>query len=1173
MALKTIFITTTGAGSFTIPADWTSVNSIHVLGAGAGGKTGAAAASGGGGAGQYRTITNITKTPGASITISVGAAGGAGANGGNTWWDGASFNTGTVNAQGGQTTATGTGGVGGSTGTGGSGNNGGPGGVGPTGTSGGGAGGGAAGPGGVGGTGGDGRTGGGGNDFGGSGGGGAGSSAAGGNGAAGTTSAGAVGTGGATGGGDGGAGGQGSGVAPSTSSPAPYLWTSTHATDAITPSVATARPGGGAGGGGSAAASAGGAANAAGQYGGGGGGANNGTAGQGANGIIVVTYETESRIDSWGQPPRQPDPRGISLAKAMAVVTAASGLFAPLPVPSRAVVSWAQLTGITGGSAVAPETVTVDKWYRPLAEPTLRKGLSAAVVASSGDTAPAFTPETVKIDWHRPLSEPSVKKTVLSTATTSASGSFAPVLTPSDIKIDWHRPLSEPVLRTGLKTAQQLDFAAPVFVNLYLDWHRPLAEPVLRGGLKTSQQDAYTAPVFVPLEDFDWFNALTEPSVKGRSLATASRPALTWSGFTPAGAEEITVDKWLAKLSEPIRSRALATAQQNAWAGPVFTPPIAFGWYRPLTEPPKGLDLPAHAQSAFFWSEYAPAVAPGVGTGLASVVGGPPPQVKTLLYPSRHEPVPVIASETVTLDKWFSPLAQPTRRKPGPSLGSVTNIVPWLSAPVLTWTGDQADNTPDFDIEFDDSADEGAVITLQIDDDINFGSPATYTDTLDAGEVSAGEVILATADLAVGTYYARARVTDGGIDSAWSNTEIVTVISAVSSWSGPIAKPPRGLSFPVHAQDASFWSGFTPTAEIVTVDKWFAPLSSPVRTRTLATAQQDALFWSGFTPSGEVVTVDKWYAPLSGPVRTRILATAQHNAIAGPLFVPLEDFDWYRSLSEPPKPKAQLATAAQPSYVAPVFTPPSLDWHRPLAEPPRAATLARALHPAIAAPAFTPAISTDWHLQQNEPPKPRLSLPVVQQDAFFWSGFTEAPSEIVTVDKWLRPLSEPVRFRQGLAAPQQDPLAWSGFTPAPSFDWFAPLSEPPKPRRGQFVFEQIALAWSTFTPPPSYAWFVPLALPPKKNVLPVSEQRAFAWGPFAPVAEVTNLGKWYRPLSEPVRVRLGLRVGDQQYLAFVKAEPFEGTSVAAELSILTDDKRILVFALEMYPGPSPDRVA
>jgi hypothetical protein len=285
VANKVIFITATGAGTWTVPADWnSSSNSIEVIGGGGGGRTAASAGAGGGGGGQYRKLTNIVKSPSTVINLAVGAGAAAGANGGDTFWDGTTFAGAALSAQGGLGATSATGALGGSTGTGGTGANGGQGGLGGATAFTGGGGGGAAGPGGVGGTGGAGDNSASGADFGGGGGSGAGTSSAGGTGGAGTTSAGLGGTN-ANGGGQGGDGGSGAGTACLVNS----TWTSTHLPDATTVSTVTKSTGGGGGGGGSAAG-AGGSALVTNAHGGGGGGAGNGTAGSGGDGLIVIRY-------------------------------------------------------------------------------------------------------------------------------------------------------------------------------------------------------------------------------------------------------------------------------------------------------------------------------------------------------------------------------------------------------------------------------------------------------------------------------------------------------------------------------------------------------------------------------------------------------------------------------------------------------------------------------------------------------------------------------------------------------------------------------------------------------------------------------------------------------------------------------------------------------------------
>lgn len=286
-AITTLYLTTTGAGVQTIPADFASLFSVETIAAGAG----SASFGAGPGAGAYAKITATTTPLAANSNINYGiGAGGNAAAGGDTWWNATSLANAVslgsavaCAAQGGQPNVSSTPGVGGAaassvgaikysggaggntnTANGGGGGAGGPFGAGAKGGNGGnGAGFGAGGGGGSGGgsqpsqsgstTGGS-----GGNSAyglgGGAGSGTAGSAAAGSRGGGG---AGAVGTGGATPGGNGGNG---------------IEWDSTH--------------GSGAGGGAAVGSASGGTA---GLYGAGGGGR---TSALGAQGIIRFAYKT-----------------------------------------------------------------------------------------------------------------------------------------------------------------------------------------------------------------------------------------------------------------------------------------------------------------------------------------------------------------------------------------------------------------------------------------------------------------------------------------------------------------------------------------------------------------------------------------------------------------------------------------------------------------------------------------------------------------------------------------------------------------------------------------------------------------------------------------------------------------------------------------------------------------
>ena len=90
--------TTTGAGTWTVPAGVTSV-SVVCIGGGAKGILSDSAANGGGGGG-LRWYNNLTVTPGSTINLSIGA--GTATTGGDTWFNGTSIGTASVYAQGGQ---------------------------------------------------------------------------------------------------------------------------------------------------------------------------------------------------------------------------------------------------------------------------------------------------------------------------------------------------------------------------------------------------------------------------------------------------------------------------------------------------------------------------------------------------------------------------------------------------------------------------------------------------------------------------------------------------------------------------------------------------------------------------------------------------------------------------------------------------------------------------------------------------------------------------------------------------------------------------------------------------------------------------------------------------------------------------------------------------------------
>jgi alpha-tubulin suppressor-like RCC1 family protein len=294
MARKTVFITTTGAGTFTVPPDFASFVSVEAIGGGGGARLGAN--SGGSGGGAYSRSTTITGlAAGTLVYCNVGAGGTSAAtpgNGGDSWFSlinaapaASASGANGILAKGGTAATSSTGAAGGvsTSGAGDVRNSGGNGGNASSGTGGGG---GAGGPGGIGGNAAAGTV-----TAGGGGGGGANLTNPGGNASGGTGGNGGGGTGGGSQGTSGGAGtaGTGGGGGGATSTFGGNGGTGSYWTQ--TSDGAKAGSGGGGGGADGGATTDGGAGA---NYGGGSSGSPDDPR-DGGQGIIVFTYDTDGK--------------------------------------------------------------------------------------------------------------------------------------------------------------------------------------------------------------------------------------------------------------------------------------------------------------------------------------------------------------------------------------------------------------------------------------------------------------------------------------------------------------------------------------------------------------------------------------------------------------------------------------------------------------------------------------------------------------------------------------------------------------------------------------------------------------------------------------------------------------------------------------------------------------
>ena len=252
-----------------------------------------------------------------------------------------------------------------------------------------------------------------------------------------------------------------------------------------------------------------------------------------------------------------------------------------------------------------PTTLEKDieaRWHQPLATPAAhlaRPALAAAIIAGSlfwsGHT-PEPPAETVTLDkYQRPLSEPVRVPPRLGEGLQQALAFVAPAPDAASGG-RWLQPLAEPVrvkprLVEGLQ--QSLALVQPVPLPDAQPpslWQRPLAEPVrVPQRLAEAQQQALLVDpaAFTTPGRERWFVPLAEP-VRTHTLGVALQQSLAWYPSTPAPSEVVTVDKWLRPFAEPVRSqpRLPEALQQSLPIDPAgFTTAGRERWFVPLSEP------------------------------------------------------------------------------------------------------------------------------------------------------------------------------------------------------------------------------------------------------------------------------------------------------------------------------------------------------------------------------------------------------------------------------------------------------------------------------------------------------------------------------------------------------------------------------------------------------------
>jgi hypothetical protein len=367
----------------------------------------------------------------------------------------------------------------------------------------------------------------------------------------------------------------------------------------------------------------------------------------------------------------------------------------------------------------------------------------------------------------------------------------------------------------------------------------------------------------------------------------------------------------------------------------------------------------------------------------------------------------------------------------------------------------------------------------------------------------------------------------------------------VDKWLQPWSTPPGAKKGLQTNQQQTYTAPFFFTAEIITLDKWYSYWRDPAKPKvTLVTAGQQTTAYVGSDPF-EVVTEDKWFQPLAEPVRQKqgLSVTNQIAPDFWSTFTPTQETvtvdKWLNPFAEPVRIKLGLIAPAQQPYATDVEPTVAFDWRQWLSEPVRALPRLQPGTQQFFATDTDPVVSFSWFNSLVDPVvKVKPWLATANQAAMgFWSTFTP---EFITVDKWYVELSTPVRIPRRLQESAQQFLT-ADTKPIVSFDWRQWLAEPvrtqPRLQPGSNQFSA-----PDTNPIVSFSWFASLNDPivKVKPWLGAANQVAMDfWSTFTPAGETITLDKWYAAWREPVRFKVSLPVTEQQYIALVKATPFE----------------------------------
>ncbi len=330
------------------------------------------------------------------------------------------------------------------------------------------------------------------------------------------------------------------------------------------------------------------------------------------------------------------------------------------------------------------ETITLDKWTYPWSEPVrqkpgLKTHLQQTLIATTLDDETQII-QDFESRWHYPWSEPVRQKPGLRTGDQT---DFTGVLfTTETVTLDkWAYPWSEPKrFRPGLLASSQQFLAldtATIPVSTLEPWFAPFSEPVRqKPGLRAGLQQAAIQTVLDPdtqiIQGYEsrWHYAWSEP-VRFRRLAVAQQVSHTEP--TTSVFENITLDKWVYPLAEPVRLKpGLRAALQQALIATTLNPETQIiqgfesRWHYPWSEPVRLKRFPTAEQQVTPVVFRPPLVSFAYYNWLTEPVRQKP-GLRAYLQQAAIGPVLNPGTQIIQgfESRWHQPWSEPVRQRPG----------------------------------------------------------------------------------------------------------------------------------------------------------------------------------------------------------------------------------------------------------------------------------------------------------------------------------------------------------------------------------------------------------------------------------------------------------------------------------------------------------------------------